>query len=104
MLGLCQSDTTDPATPKYTVCPCPHCATHAEEQCPHCGVIGPLSPPAASPSGSKEWQDLKPGDFYFTSTSRTPLEFVQIIYESKAYVSNHGHGQRALPDSMSADR
>jgi len=55
ILDLCQSDTTDPATPKYTICPCPHCATHAEEQCPHCGVIGPLSPPAASPSGSKEW-------------------------------------------------
>ena len=55
MLGLCQSDTTDPATPKYTICPCLHRVTHAEEQCSHCDVIGPLSPPAASPSDSKEW-------------------------------------------------
>jgi len=48
MLGLCQSDTTDPATPKYTICPCLQGVTHAEEKCSHCGVIAPLSPPAAS--------------------------------------------------------
>ena len=61
MLGLCQFDTLDPAAPNYTICPCLYRVTLAEEQCSHCGVVAPLSP--ASPSGIKEWQDLKPADF-----------------------------------------
>ena len=65
MLGLCQSDVTGPATPKYTICPCLHRVTHAEEKCSHCGVMTPLSTPAGSSSDSKERKDLKPGESNF---------------------------------------
>jgi len=96
MLGLCQSDDTGPATPKYTICPCLHRVTHAEEKCSYCGVMTPLSVPTASPSGSQEWKDQKPGDSNFQATRRSALEVVQIIHEAEAYVSRHGH--RAVPD------
>jgi len=102
MLGLCQPDDTGSATPKYTICPCLQRVTHAEEKCSYCGVMTPLSVPATSPSGSKEWKDLKPGDSNFQATRRSALEVVQIIHEAEAYVSRHGH--RAVPDSMTPDR
>jgi len=62
----------------------------------------PLSVPATSPSGSKEWKDLKPGDSNFQVTRRSALEVVQVIHETKGHVSRHGH--HTLPDSMTSDR
>jgi len=98
MLGLCQSDDTGSATPKYTICPCLQRVTHVKEKCSYCGVMTPLSVPVTSPSDSKEWKDLKPGDSDFQTTRRSALEVVQIIHEAKTFVSRHGH--HALPDSM----
>jgi len=46
LLVLRQSDITDPATPKYTICPCSDRVTHAEKKCSQCGVMTPLSPPS----------------------------------------------------------